>query len=84
MSRMSLTMIVPNLYSINTKLLALVFFLCCSAAEILNSGKVKVGLTVTGNTLSCVAKSKKLAKTALAKKCLRMVKQQKRLDHEQC
>lgn len=55
-----------------------------SAAEILNSGKVKVGLTVTGNTLSCVAKSKKLAKTALAKKCLRMVKQQKRLDHEQC
>ncbi|CAN8000648.1 unnamed protein product, partial [Ixodes hexagonus] len=46
-----------------------------SPAEILSNNKVKVQLTVTGKTFACVAKSKKLAKMALAKKCLRMVKQ---------
>lgn len=44
-------------------------------AELLGNNKVKVQLTVTGKTFSCVAKNKKLAKMALAKKCLRMVKQ---------
>lgn len=46
-----------------------------SPAEVLGNNKVKVQLSVTGKTLACVAKSKKLAKMALAKKCLRMVKQ---------
>lgn len=45
-----------------------------SGAEILRSGKVKVEVTVRDRTFSAVAKSKKLAKTALAKKCLRAMK----------
>lgn len=45
-----------------------------SAAEVLKNEKVKVELTVAGKTFSCVAKSKKLAKMALAKKCLRLMK----------
>lgn len=44
-----------------------------SAAEVLKNEKVKVELTLADKTFTCVAKSKKLAKTALAKKCLRLM-----------
>ncbi|KAH7980460.1 hypothetical protein HPB49_016339 [Dermacentor silvarum] len=42
-------------------------------AEVLKNEKVKVELILADRTFTCVAKSKKLAKTALAKKCLRMM-----------
>ncbi|XP_065304348.2 endoribonuclease Dicer-like [Dermacentor albipictus] len=45
-----------------------------SPAEVLKNEKVKVELILKDRTFTCVAKSKKLAKTALAKKCLRMMK----------
>ncbi|XP_064484373.1 endoribonuclease Dicer-like isoform X2 [Ornithodoros turicata] len=45
-----------------------------SPAELLPSGKVKVELNVKGKSFSAIAKSKKVAKSALAKKCLRAVK----------
>nr|XP_037274583.1 endoribonuclease Dicer-like [Rhipicephalus microplus] len=44
-----------------------------STAEVLKNEKVKVQLTVGDKTFTCVAKSKKLAKTALAKKYLRLM-----------
>lgn len=45
-----------------------------SQAEVLKNDKVKVELTLGEHVFTCVAKSKKTARTALAKKCLRMLK----------
>lgn len=45
-----------------------------SQAEVLKNDRVKVELTLGEHTFTCVAKSKKTARTALAKKCLRKLK----------
>ncbi|XP_077537077.1 endoribonuclease Dicer-S-like isoform X2 [Haemaphysalis longicornis] len=46
-----------------------------SQAEVLKNDRVKVELTLGEHKFTCVAKSKKTARTALAKKCLRLLKE---------